>query len=252
LTLTREQLSERSVKGHVTRKLRLSGNEFDNYKQLSESVENMRDSKSLSSIKEMYQNMGMTSKAVELITKNYKDDDKDDIIDDYDEDVDDTEFQQVFLINNNANIPAGTWVAYKPMYSWVKNQAFVKEVLEKNWTQYRDKKRGISYTKRGREVSKDRKSVDEFGNIEWKRNEKKDPVKMKTKDEFRDGFLKNVTYAIIQTIHKKGSKQKYMTYTDKETGKLVKVQHFNGAEHWMKPEYKELYKDVYDNGYREV
>jgi hypothetical protein len=237
LTLTREQLSERSVKGHVTRKLRLSGNEFDNYKQLSESVENMRDSKSLSSIKEMYQNMGMTSKAVELITKNYKDDDKDDIIDDYDEDVDDTEFQQVFLINNNANIPAGTWVAYKPMYSWVKNQAFVEEVLEKNWVKHLQKK------------PIKRPELNIMGERDFKGYDER---KKKSKDEFRDGFLKNMTFAIIRTIHKYGSKQNYKTYTDKETGKLVKVQHFNGAEHWMKPEYKELYKDVYDNGYREV
>ena len=256
MTLTREQLSERSVKGHITRKLRLSGNEYDNYKQLSESIVNLRESKSLSSIKEMYQNMGMTAKAVGLITNNFKDDDQDDIIDDYDDEVDDVEFQQVLLINDNANIPAGTWVQYKPMESWVKNQmstgSMFESSLEKKWTKYRNKKHGISYTKRGREVSKDRKSVDEFGNIQWKRKEGIEPVKMKSKDEFRQGFIKDVTFGIIHSIEKYGSKQKYKTYTDKDTGKLVKVQHFNGAEKWMKPEYEELYKDVYDNGYREI
>jgi hypothetical protein len=238
LTLTREQLSERAVKGHITRKLRLNENDYDNYKQLSESIVNLRESKSLSSIKEMYQNMGMTTSAVALITKKLKDDDKDDIIDDYDEDVDDTEFQQVFLINNNANIPAGTWVKYEPMYLWVKKQWFVLESFEKSWAKYSQKA----------SIQKPKANI--MGEKDF---EKYDKRYKKSYNDFRDGFLKNVTFAIIQSIHKNGSEQKYRTYTDKETGKLVKVQHFNGSEpHWMEPRYKELYKDVNEYGYEEV
>ena len=237
MTLTQEQLSERSVKGHITRKLRLSGNDYDNYKQLSEDIVNLRESKSLSSVKEMYQNMGMTSKAVELITKNIKDDDNDDIIDNYDEDIDDTEFEQVFNINNNATIPAGTWVKYEPMYLWVKEQWFVLESFEKSWAKYSQK------------ASIQKPKTDIMGEKDF---EKYDKRYKKSYNEFRDGFLKNVTFAIIQSIHKNGSEQKYKTYTDKDTGKLIKVQHFNGAEHWMEPRYKELYKDVNELGYREV
>ena len=264
MTLTREQLSERSVKGHITRKLRLSGNDYDNYKQLSESIVNLRESKSLSSIKEMYQNMGMTAKAVGLITKNFKDDDQDDIIDDYDDEVDDVEFQQVLLINDNANIPAGTWVKYEPMKLWVEKQLlggghFI-DLFETAWGKYqerarikRDKSRGIRFTKRGREVDQSRSSVDEFGDTIWKNKEKYTPIgKIKSKDQFKTDFIKDVTWGTIHNIYYYGSKQKYTTYTDKETGKLVKVQHFNGSEKWMKPEYEELYKDVYDNGYREI
>ena len=78
------------------------------------------------------------------------------------------------------------------------------------------------------------------------------PIKIKSKQQFRTEFIKDVTFAVINSIHKFGSKQNYRTYTDAETGKLVKVQHFNGSEKWMKPEYKELYKDVNEQGYREI
>ena len=97
MTLTPEELSERAVKGHITRKLRLSGNELDNYKQLIPHVTKLRESKSLSSIKEMYQNMGMTEKAVSLITKNLKDSDDDDIIDNYDEELEVDEEDDVII-----------------------------------------------------------------------------------------------------------------------------------------------------------
>jgi len=266
LTLTQEEHQKRrnaGIKGGITRKLRLSGNEYDNYKQLSESIVNLRESKSISSIKEMYQNMGMTKSAVDLITKNFKDDDQDDIIDDYDDEVDDVEFQQVLLINDNANIPAGTWVKYEPMESWVKNQLlggghFIG-LFETAWGKYqersrikRDKSRGIRYTKRGREVDQSRSSVDEFGNTKWKNKEKYTPIKSKSKDQFKTDFIKDTTWGTIHNIYYYGSKQKYTTYTDKETGKLVKVQHFNGSEKWMEPEYKELYKDINEWGYREI
>jgi len=251
LTLTKEQLSERAVKGHITRKLKLTKNEFKNYDDLIEHVINIRESKSLSSIKEMYENMGMTPKAVALITKKFKDTDDDDIIDDYDDEIDDVEFQQVLNINNNANIPAGTWVKYEPMKLWVEKQLLgggnFEMSLEKEWIKYQEKKRGIKYTKRGREVTKDRSYTDEFGQTQWRK-----PIKIKSKQQFRTEFIKDVTFAIINSIHKFGSKQNYRTYTDAETGKLVKVQHFNGSEKWMKPEYEELYKDVNEYGVRDT
>jgi hypothetical protein len=251
LTLTPEELSERAVKGHITRKLRLSGNELDNYNQLIPHITKLRESKSLSSIKEMYQNMGMTEKAVSLITKNLKDSDDDDIIDNYDEEVNDTEFQKVLNINNNANIPSGTWVKYEPMKLWVENQFiaggnFVTS-FEDKWLKYQEKKRGIRYTKRGREVTQSRSSIDEFGEKVWKT-----PEKIKSREQFKEDFIKDISWAIINSIHSFGSKQQYRTYTDDNTGKLIKVQHFNGAEKWMKPEYKELYKDVNEQGYREI
>jgi hypothetical protein len=268
LTLTQEEHQKRrnaGIKGGITKKLRSTGNVLDNYNKLITHITKLRESKSLSSIKEMYQNMGMTKNAVDLITKKLKDDDNNDIIDDYDEDLNYTEFEQVFNINNNATIPAGTWVKYKPMKLWVEKQLlggghFI-DLFETAWGKYqerarikRDKSRGIRYTKRGREVDQSRSSVDEFGDTIWKNKEKYTPIgKIKSKDQFKTDFIKDVTWGTIHNIYYYGSKQKYTTYTDKETGKLVKVQHFNGSKpHWMEPEYKELYKTVYDNGYREV
>ena len=250
------------VKSGITKLLRLTGNPIDNFNELMIHVKELRKSKSLSSIREMYQNMGMTKRAVDLITMKLKKDD--DIIDDYDEDVDDTKFQQVFLINNNANIPAGTWVKYEPMKLWVEEQllggGYFVDKLDEEWAKYqerarikRDKKRGIKYTKRGREVDKSRSSVDEFGVTQWKNIEEYTPIsKIKSKEQFKDDFIKDVTWGTIHNIYYNGSKQKYITYTDINTNKLVKVQHFTGSEKWMKPEYENFYKDVNKQGYRKI
>lgn len=255
MTLTQEEHQKRrnaGIKGGITKKLRSTGNVLDNYNELITHIIKLRESKSLSSIKEMYQNMGMTKSAVDLITKKLKDDDNNDIIDDYDEDLNYTEFEQVFNINNNANIPAGTWVKYEPMKLWVEKQLLgggnFLSSFEDKWLKYQEKKRGIRYTKRGREVTKDRSYTDEFGQTQWRK-----PIKIKSKQQFRTEFIKDVTFAIINSIHKFGSKQNYRTYTDAETLQLVKVQHFDVSKpHWMEPEYKELYKDVNEWGYREV
>ena len=137
------------------------------------------------------------------------------------------------------------------MKLWVENQFiaggnFVTS-FEDKWLKYQEKKRGIKYTKRGREVTQSRSSIDEFGEKVWKT-----PKKIKSREQFKEDFIKDISWAIINSIHSFGSKQQYRTYTDDNTGKLINVQHFNGAEKWMKPEYKELYKDVNEQGYREI
>jgi hypothetical protein len=79
-------------------------------------------------------------------------------------------------------------------------------------------------------------------------------VKIKSRSSYKARFIKDVTYGIIQNIHRNGSKKSYRTYREAETNKLVKVQHYqtSGNTHWFDSNYQEIYNDVDSYGYRKV
>lgn len=233
------------VKGGITKHVRKLTDSKIGFIEVLEEAIFMKKSNDLSFVREYYNKRGYTKNAVNLITKGMEDDDK----------IEDKEFRQVLEINENANIPAGTWVNWSSLNLWVESQwigdnlhvvssayaDYSSKIRERNLHRKRTKHSYERYTY----DKKYQPKFDDLGNQIFKALDKKS---IKSFEEFLDDFLSGVTFAIQRNIHDNGSKQHYKTYTDKETGVLIKIQHFNGSEHWMAPHYKELYKHVDEEG----